>query len=209
MQNRIVGVIAPKGSGKTYMVTEAMRGMERVAAFDMLHEGAYLGVADEMHTGAPAAFAESLRADQFRVIYRPTIFSMQDEEEYCPEFEPFVTLCYLRGDMTMIIDEAHQICTARTCPDMLRNAVRLGRHRQLNIYFVTQSFSAVARPLTENADEFWFWKIIEPKDIEGIRARCGLEVAHRVLNLRRLEMNGQGKVIPGEMVRWTTYGGLE
>jgi hypothetical protein len=206
--NRIIVAVAPTGSGKTHAVSAAFRECERAAVFDMVHEPAYLTGTD-LIVGQPRAFAECLKGESFRVCYRPIIFSMMSGEEYCPEFEPFLKCCYLRGGMWAIIDEAHQLCSPHMCPDVLLSAVRLGRHRGLNLIFATQSFSAISRPITQNANEFWFWKIIEPSDIEGISQRCGREVAKKVTALRRLERTKEGKIIPGETVQWTAWEGMK
>lgn len=212
MRNRIIGMIAPKGSGKTWKISQMVRSGEwsKVAIFDMLREPAYLTCCDEVFTGQPKAFAEALKQDNIRIAYRPDVFDMRDGEEYCPEFEEvFLKLTYAKGNMTIVIDEAHNLCSAHSCPPRLINAIRLGRHRQLSIVYITQSWAAVARPLTANTDEFYFYKIIEPRDLQGIRERCGIEIAEQVQSLRRLDYDANGKVVPGEILHWSSFEGVK
>jgi hypothetical protein len=116
-----------------------------------------------------------------------------------------------RGDMTMIIDEAHWLCDPFHIPAPLFEALALGRFERLNTIYVTQSWSMVHRLLTRNSHEFFFWRIIEPSDLNGIRERCGADVAERVSSLRRAEDHRPegGEFIPGEMLHWTVWNGIE
>ncbi len=209
MQNKIIGVIAPKGSGKTHAVAEMVeREMQRVVIFDLVMQPLYLCA--EPVIGQPRRLVELMAQPTFKVVYVPIIQKRADDddeaEEY-PSFKHVVKLCFLRGDMWLVIDEAHMLCTAHSIPETLLYANRLGRFRRLNLVWITQSFTAVHNSLRQNTDEFWFWKIIEPSDIEGIRKRCGDEVAQRVQALRRLEMTPHG-VVPGERLVWNTWQGV-
>lgn len=212
MHNVIIGVIAPKGSGKTHAVTQAIPGMERVAIFDMLREFSYIQCSQELIVGEPRKFGNALMAEQFKITYRPTVFLAKGDDYECPEFHWFAKACYMRGDMWMIVDEAHYLCTAHTCPAVLYDAAVIGRHRRLNVIYITQSFSAVSRMLTRNTDEFWFFRISEPIDLQGIRDRCGDEIRDRVRSLRGLqkpEPENNKPLVPGEMLRWTRWGETE
>lgn len=202
MNNRIIVVIAPKGAGKTYRVAQMVRESERVAVFDMTWEAAYNEC--QSFKGRPREFAASIHPNvkSFRCAYRPTTIEPDKDLVTCPELEPFIKLCYLRGDMTMVIDEAHLICSGRNCPRSLLMSCLVGRHRRLNIVVVAQRFTGVHGSLRANADEFWFWRIIEPADVEGIADRCGPEVAEQVTNLRVLERTSDTEVTPGQMLIW-------
>ena len=211
MQNKITGIIAPKGSGKTFTVCNLLRGARCFAVFDMLGEFQYAKIADEVYSGTPRAFGKALMQERFRIVYRPTVFLRDDSSnsgERVPEFETFIDCCYLRGNMTCVIDEAHQLCSPHHCPESLLVAIRLGRHRSLDIVYVTQSWSAVSRPLTAATDEFVFFKIIEPLDLQGIRNRCGEEVRDRVQGLRKLEQLPDGSAIPGQRLTWNVTEGM-
>lgn len=208
MTNKIIGVIGPKRSGKTHSVTEFIMTQQRLVAFDVVHESGYLCC--EPFTGTPKALAAAMMQEEFRLVYRPTFYELDDDgvSIKCPVFEPIVTLCYLRGNMTLVIDEAHLLCTRRRCPKALLISNFIGGHRGLNIAYIGQSFAAITIPLTRNTDEFWFWRISEPADLDAIAARCGSETRDRVANLRKLDLRTDGTIIPGEMLKWNVWEGI-
>ena len=174
----------------------------------MVHESGYLSDTAQVYTGMLQAFGQSITAPQFHSVYRPTKFIIENDTIICPSFETIVKLCYLRGNMTLVIDEAHLLCTARSCLGMLMTANLIGRHRRLSLIYVAQSFSAITRPLTRNTDEFWFWRNIEPSDLDGIQERCGKDVRTAVSQLRKLEQPPEG-VIPGEVLKWDIWNGVK
>lgn len=202
-------IIAPKGRGKTHLISHFLLPEKpRVAVFDMVHEAGYLFCCVPI-ANQPRVFAEALRQENFHVAYRPVIYKNDEGELYTPEFEPFVKLCYLRGNMCMAIDEAHQICSPHSIPEPLLNAVQIGRHRNLDMIFITQSWSGIHRSITRNADEFYFFKTIEPSDLDGIQSRCGRVVAQKVSALVALERKPTGEIIRlGECLHWTNEAGV-
>lgn len=208
MHNRIILVVGPKGSGKTHKVVEVVSTYDRYATFDLVHESAYAEA--EVIVGNPRALYECVRKDVFKVTYRPVTHDVQANGLVTtPEFEPFVKLCYLRGDMLMVIDEAHLLCNSRNCPRMLMVSNLIGRHRELSMILVAQSFSGIHPAIRKNADEFYFWKIIEPSDLEGIQHRCGREVMEQVRNLRAIETDEQDNFkAAGQMLHWTKSKGV-
>jgi hypothetical protein len=220
MQNKIICVIGPKGSGKTFTVCEGMKHMERVVVFDMVHEEAYAQVVLEEHNknnvivvGEPKKFAEAISRDKenFKVIYRPVnleVVKMGLVETN--EFGPITKLVFLRGDCWFIVDEAHLLCNSHNCPKELMIANLLGRHRRMSLLLVAQSFTGIHPAIRKNADEFMFWRIIEPSDLDGIRERCGRDVEEQVRNLRPLERNPETEELirPGQMLRWDKLRGV-
>jgi hypothetical protein len=220
MQNKIICVIGPKGSGKTYTVCEAVSRMERVVIFDMIHEAAYAEViernGDENNviiTGQPKKFSDAISKDKehFKVIYRPVnleVVKMGLVETN--EFGPITKAVFLRGDCWYVVDEAHLLCNSHNCPKELMIANLLGRHRRMSLVLVAQSFTGIHPAIRKNADEFMFWRIIEPSDLDGIKDRCGKEVMEQVQNLRPLERNPEtDKLIrPGQMLRWDKLNGV-
>lgn len=209
LSNKIIGVIAPKGSGKTHAVCEYLRRQNRFAAFVIFrNDVGYLGPADEVIAENPRRLMESMSEENFRIVYHPSPPVVKDGDIEISFIDKFIDICFKRGNMLMVLDEAHMICTNRTMPPSLMMAMVDGRRRGLDILYVSHRFATVNRMLTTNTDEFWFWKIIEPADLDGIRGRCGVETMERVRALRRLEQI-DGRIIPGEMLRWSTYTGLE
>lgn len=207
MQNKIIGAIAPKGSGKTHAVGQYIDTLSRVVTFDLVHEAGYVRDDSQIITGNLQHFGSLLLQQEFNLVYRPTKYLIEGDKIICPSFHEVVKLCYIAGDLTLVIDEAHLLCNAHSCPPMLMVSNLIGRHRRLSLLYVGQSFSAITSPLRRNTDEFWFWRIIEPSDLMGIRDRCGIEMAERVANLRKLEQGPP--LIAGEQIRWDIWNGIQ
>jgi hypothetical protein len=228
MQNEIIILIGPKGSGKTYYACEQVKKMDRVVIFDMVGEPAYaqaIGYVLPEPTmpvsqnediaiieGQPRELAKVITPDKefFKVIYRPTKIEMDKNIVVVPEFGPVTKLVYLRGDCWYVIDEAHLLTDSYNCPKELMIANLLGRHRRMSMVFVSQSFTGIHPKIRRNADTFIFWRIIEPSDLEAIRKRCGNDVEEKVMNLRVLEQDKKtGALIrPGQHLVWDKLHGI-
>lgn len=211
MFNKIIVVIGPKRSGKTRKVSELVTELDRVAIFDLMKDSQYT-TETVVIRGRPADFAREIGPDKetFHVVYQPVIQNLRDNSLLeLPEFEPILKLCHLRGDMYLVIDEAHLLCNSRNCPPELVMASLVGGHKGFSMILIAQSFSGIHPLIRQNADEMYFWKIIEPRDLDGINDRCGGDVAEQVRNLRATETddNNQFKS-PGQMLHWTKYKGI-
>jgi hypothetical protein len=90
---------------------------------------------------------------------------------------------------------------------MLANLI--GRHQEFSMILIAQSFTGIHPAIRKNADEFYFYKIIEPSDLNGIEERCGKEVSEQVRNLRALEVDDKEKFKrAGQRVHWSKFGGV-
>lgn len=225
MQNQIICEIGPKGSGKTHDVCNEVRtNMDRVVIFDMLHEQAYaeaIGLNDEnpdpnniIIEGNPRALVTAIKDTskaEFKVVYRPTVFEPKPNNVIeVPEFGPVTNVVYTRGDCWFVIDEAHILTDSYTCPRELMIANLFGRHRRMSMLFVSQSFTGIHPKIRRNADEFRFWRIIEPSDLEAIRKRCGKDVEEQVTKLRVLKRNRETDELiqTGQMLKWDKLEGI-
>jgi RecA/RadA recombinase len=211
VQNNIIGIIGPTGSGKTHLAAEIFAKQERAAVYQILAQDAgYLGGADDIIDGDMHKFALQIGAPQFRLIYRvKRAGSYVEKNRYVfPDFDYFVRACFERGNMMMLIDEAHMLCTNHSCPLFLWESIITGRHQALDITYITQRFAMVHRDITANTKEFYFWNIIEPSDLDGIQKRCGEEARDAVMMLRRTEDRRKdgGEIIPGEIFHWSGNG---
>jgi hypothetical protein len=205
--NKIIGIIGPKGSGKTFDICRYLKACPTFACFVIFrNDVGYLSVTDEVITENPRQLAEAMKQSEFRIVYHPSIPEVRDGEFHFPFFDKFVEICFRRGNCTMVIDEAHLLCDARNCPPYLLMSLIDGRRRNLNIVYVSHRFATVSRMLTANTDEFWLYKITESADLDEIRKRCGAEAMEKVKALRRLEKRG-GEIIPGERFLWSAYDG--
>lgn len=215
--NRIFGYIGPKRSGKTHHAIDDVKSPEfsarfpRMIIFDPVDNPEW-----ELTPvrGNPRELAKAMQfglasSGGFRLRYVPTVVRQKGQYSESPALDWLCDVCYRLGNILLIIDEAHLFCSPWAIPQALLDAVRLGGNKKLSFMYLTQGFSDVHKVLTKNTDEFLFWKNINPSDIEGIKARCGKEVADRVQALGKLEELPSGVVVPGGFLRWTIEKGAE
>lgn len=211
MFNKIIIVIGPKRTGKTRKVSELVTDIDRSVCFDLMKDGQYVNGSTVIQ-GRPADLARAIGKDvsKFRIVYQPAIIKLKDNGLIdAPEFEPLLKLCHLRGDMWFVIDEAHLLANFRTCPAELVMASYVGGHSGFSMILIAQSFTGIHPIVRRNADEFYFWKLIEPSDLDAVRQRCGDDVMEQVRNLRSTEIddNNQFKSA-GQMLHWTKNKGV-
>jgi hypothetical protein len=230
VQRRIVIIIGSSGSGKTLTATQLIEEKERVAVFDMVRDSQYESVKDvQIIDSRPRDFAYAIAmpgpweeigkpkpdAKRFKVVYHPNPRHITPVENNsmglvnCPEFEPIVKLCHERGDMYLVIDEAHLLTNSYNCPPELMMVNLIGRHKGMSLILVTQSFTGIHPAIRKNADEFYFWKTIEPSELDGIRDRCGKEVMEQVKGLRSVELDDEDNFkAPGQRLHWSKFKGV-
>jgi Zonular occludens toxin (Zot) len=211
MWNRIIGIVGPKGSGKSYMAADIMSKAERAAVYQIVREDSnYLRAATDIVDGDIKQFCLALVENDFRLIYKVAegAKKIEGNKIVLPDFTQFIECCFTRRNMMMIIDEAHFLCSPRFIPASFWESIVTGRHVYLDIVFVTQRFSMVHRDLTANTQEFIFWNITEPSDLDSIEERCGEEVRNKVQSLRpAIDNRAQGgNFVPGEYYQWKTGG---
>jgi hypothetical protein len=225
MQRKIIIVIGPSGSGKTRTVSMLTDGIQRVAVFDLVSDAQYVRSEDvTVIEGRPKDFGRAIGAfgpidptvpqekERFTVIYHPDprfVKTMDNGLIDSPEFEPLVKMCHERGDMYLVVDEAHLLCNSYNCPPELMKVNLIGRHKGLSMILVAQQFNGIHPAIRENADEFYFYKVIRPATLKSIADTCGDEVATQVGALRAVELDEDGKFkTPGQRLHWTKFKGV-
>lgn len=189
------------------MAASMMGQAERCAVYQIVRADMnYVHQATNIFDGDIQGFARALGEDNFRYIYRvgPGRETKGNKLVF-PDFEWFIRACFERQRMVMMVDEAHFLCSPRYIPVFFWESVITGRHAYLDIVYMTQRFSMVHHDITANTHEFYFWKIVEPPDLVGIRDRCGQETMDSVANLKATIDNRRhgGEVIPGEYLHWS------
>jgi hypothetical protein len=211
MFNKIIIVIGPKRAGKTRKVSELVKDVDRVVVFDMMKDTQYT-TNTIVIVGKPAELAREITPDKesFHVVYQPVITKLKDNSLMdLPEFQPILKLCHLRGNMYFVIDEAHLLCNSRNCPSELVMASYVGGHKGFSMVLIAQSFSGIHPAIRQNADELYLWKIIEPRDLDGVSDRCGKDVAEQVQALRATEVDDNNEFKQaGQMLHWTKNKGV-
>lgn len=219
MQNRVIGVVAPKGSGKTTRVAELVRETPKVCIYDPMGETdfQYKYVATDVIVGdlqavklAMAGEVGNTAKHTFQILYIPQPPVQEGEEWYYPDFRAFIDLCwkYVKtiGPMMLIIDEAHYTMSKRTMPLEMWNIITNGRRYGLDVVWITQRFVGVNGWVRANADEYWFFRLVHPADLSTVGEICGQEVMEQVGNLRRLDATAN-PIVPGQLLRWNSLNG--
>ena len=208
----MIGVIAPKGSGKTTVVAELVRQTPRVAVYDPMAatDVQYRMAASEIIVQDLTAFHKAIAEDNFQVLYEPALPVQDGEEWFYPDFRPFIQKVWRRvqlvGPMMVVIDEAHYTMSKRTMPIEVLNIITNGRRYGLDIVWITQRFVGVNSWARANADEYWFFRLAHPADLDTVSQIAGPEVADQVSDLRRLDQNAS-PVVPGQLLKWSSLDG--
>jgi hypothetical protein len=212
MNNKVIGVVAPKGSGKTTRVARLVSECDRVAVYDPMGETdiQYRMVATEIIHQDLKALHAAIAENSFRVLYEPALPIQDGDEWYYPDFREFLNKVWRRaqliGPMTVVIDEAHYTMSKRKMPVEVVNIITNGRRYGLDIVWITQRFVGVNSWARANADEYWWFRLVHPADVDTVKEIAGPEVADAVQNLRRLDGTANPPV-PGEMLVWNSLDG--
>lgn len=178
IQNRIVGVVGRKGSGKSTRVATLLKYAPRILVWDPMgdHSDLLPDVFEGIDEELDEYFEQARRAKAFACGYIP----INDPER---EFEEICDLVYHYGRMLFCIEEAPLVCKAGYMPPEFGRIVRTGRHRSIDLLWTAQRASEVSRTLT-SATDFWiFYSQTEPRDLDAIAERCGREIADEVAGL--------------------------
>ncbi len=178
LQNRIVGIVGRKGSGKSTRAATLLKYCPRILAWDPMGDHSRLlpdvfeGIDDDLYE----YLYQASRAKTFACAYIPE----GDPEE---EFEKICNLAYHYGRMLFCVEEAPLICKAGYLPPVFGKIVRTGRHRQIDLLWTAQRASEVSRTLTSATDLWILYSQTEPRDLDAIAERCGREIADKVAGL--------------------------
>jgi hypothetical protein len=183
LQNRIVGIVGRKGTGKSTELAEILSYVDRVLIFDAMGEHSFipnkLFSVDELR--------EFLKWTKNKKQWAATFIPGEEIEE---DIEGVSKIVFDRGDLTFAIEEVPLICSPGHLPKKLGKLIRTGRHRKIDIYWTAQRAGEVSRTMTSLTDEFILFSQTEPRDLDAISSRCGADVADLVSRL-----NGHDHVV--------------
>lgn len=176
-QNRVIGIVGYRGSGKSTRLRDILQSRPRVLVFDT--------VADHSDW-LPNRIRDLDRLSRFLgwAGTQPTAAA-----SFIPEFEleeVFDSVCesvYTAGDLAFAVEEVPMLVTAAYVPENFSRIMRLGRHRAIDLLYTGQRFAEIARGLTATTDAFILFSQSEPNDLDALAKRCGREVADRVAAL--------------------------
>jgi hypothetical protein len=176
IQNRVVGIIGHKGTGKSTALIELLERRDRILLFDPKGEHEWL----PNELSSPESLEEFLRwarkRDQWAAGYVPG-------EDLEAEAETICEAAYKRGDLALGIEEVSLFCSPNYLPSKVQKLVLTGRHREVDVFWSAQRFGECSRTLTSQTDEFIFFLQTEPRDLDSIAARTNRQIADQVAAL--------------------------
>lgn len=176
LQNKIVGIIGRKGTGKSTKLEELLTARDRVLVLDPMAEHYWSPNEICSLDSLREFFQWNRKREQWAANFVPG-------EEIEDEIEEAARIAYKGGDHALGIDEISLFTTAGHMPAALGRTIRTGRHRKMDIFWTGLRANEVPRTLTALTDEFYLFSQTEPLDLDAISKRCGPEVAERVRHL--------------------------
>lgn len=170
-QNKIVGVIGAKGSGKTYYAKRLFSESEHAIVIDTMGEYDSGFIVSDPHY----MIQHLKNQKRFRIVFLPLSES---------DFEFACRAARAKGNLTLFIEEVHNYCTPHSINPQLQKVIRLGRHSNLDVVYTAQRYQDISRQVTAQTDEFVLFRISEPVDFQAIEKRFGSGVAEKVSRLQ-------------------------
>ena len=141
----------PNEVGKTTLVRRLMREVERVAILDTKLSGDFDDWLGIRHTVQPLVVS----ADKGRIVYHaPPGANWQDDA-----INDFFAACWMRGNVTVVVDEAVHACTAGGIPPMYRGCLRSGRGRGIQVVTLAQRLVGLHN---DALSESWTYVLFSP-----------------------------------------------
>jgi hypothetical protein len=175
LQNRIVGIVGRKGSGKSTAMREITCSQERVVIFDAMAEHRSPNVFYSVES-CLAYLARHARDLFFHCALRPR---SQEEES----LNRLAREVFRLGSICFAVEEVPWFSTPASQPEGLDLIARMGRHRQIDMVWTAQRIAEVSKRLTAATDVFVLFASTEPRDLNALSERCGPEVAGKVQHL--------------------------
>lgn len=189
-RNVIIGFVGRKWSGKSRNLTEFLVTRPRVIVVDPNGE----------HDWSPNeidsldVLREFVKANKDRRFWAANYVPGENIEEDVAEASRII---FKVGDCTVAFDEITEYCSAGHAPKPFSRLIRRGRHRGIDIFYTSLRFAETPRRLTAQTDQFFLFKQAEPSDLDGIAARCGVDVAALVDGLDE-----------HEYIKWDIWNGV-
>jgi len=209
LQNRVICVVGPKGTGKSFRVCQMYAKSKRALVFNAAFDKEYRVRSTHLvHEDVIGAGRVMQKEQTYRICFETENVIRKGQNMIYPDLDPIVLACMNNPPMMLIVEEAHMTCSYITATDEILRSVFIGRHHQLDEVYCMHRMSGeggVHPVIRANADEYHIFRLSEPGDLKFVAQKCGADAAYTVANLRRLQEK-DGKVIPGQCFVWTTEG---
>lgn len=174
MQNVICGIAGMKGYGKSTYLQQLLQNDQCLALIDTL--GEHSSWCPECPERNIAAQVRALASppEKFRWSFR------LPPGKAASAFNFLARAAYMAGEMTFAVEEIDYFSSANADEEGTELLVRYGRHRRVDLVWLTRNITDVSRRLTSQTDCYVFFRIQEPRYIESLGDRIGYEVAEEV-----------------------------
>jgi len=172
MTNEIVVILGKKGSGKTVMAREIVKGQSRLVVYDPMRQFSDCGAVITSRASLIRYLWENRRG-RFRAVYQPHI-GLDDRDVVREEFREVCRYMNAIQNVWFMVDEIDNCLDPRDRQNgYFKNIVQRGRHDRISIVATTIRYTDVQRGLTAQADKIICFHTHEPSDIEYFRAYFG------------------------------------
>jgi hypothetical protein len=197
-QNVICGISGLKGYGKSSFLRELVRSENSLVIVDTLGE----------HSDwCPRCPGDSIREQVALLSEPPESFQWSFLLTPGKAEEHLDYLCkaaYRAGDLTFVLEETDYFSSANSDCAGVELLVRYGRHRGINLVWVTRNMSEISRRLTSQTDTFVLFRMTEPLYIDALSKRVSPEIALEVERLPQFEYIVFHKGAEGTPIRGRT-----
>jgi len=178
IQNRIVGVVGRKGTGKSSRLRKMLQYCPRFVVFDVMSE--YSDQDDKNRFESPERLSQFLKWSQQQSTFAGIYVPSGDLEE---EIEEASRLVYARGNLCFACEEIPLYTYPGYMPPLFGKLIRTGRHQQIDVVWTAQRAAEVPKTVTALTDVWILFSQVEPRDLSALADRGGREVAERVAGL--------------------------
>jgi len=169
-QNRIVGMLGAKGTGKSYQAEILFRKAPRAIVNDTNWEYKIGYV-----VSSRAELIKYLKRNRrFRVCFRPL------EES---DFELLCEVVQAKGNLLLVVEEASTYSGSLHVDPEFRKIISRNRHYGVDLVYTAQRIQDVSKKLTAQTDEFYLFRMVEPRDLDEIEKRFGVDIRDEVERL--------------------------
>jgi len=157
--NYIIGVLGKKGSGKSYLVKQMLRHIDRYIVIDPMgeYDGCFIAESyEELYE-----YLGGFHSGKFGIACR---FENDDELELLWDLSNEI------NDYTLIVEEADMFAHSNDVHPALLNRLKHGRHKGRSTIWISRSPFEIHRYLTRQTDLMICFLQTEPRDVKYLEA---------------------------------------